>query len=512
LSIVIAIKNNNPDNKNFIPNKMSKTALALIIGNADYPDSPLSNPLNDARDFSKKLRKLGFVVTVLENTSNKQMDDEIDLFGEKLDSYDIGRFYFAGHGLQIEGENFITSVDTKFSSETSVQYSAVSLNKVLSLMHRAKNSTNIIILDACRNNPFETKWHRSTAQSGLAPMHAPKGTLIAFATSPGEKAKDGLTGNGLYTGALLAHIEDENISIEELFKRVRNTVSSFSGGKQTSWEHTSLVGTFQFNSGQIKSNAGATYLNSSVADKTYQRTANTTASKIIDELRSYNWDKQNPAIDLMRNIVVNTESDDIIFVLGRNILQTAIGGSFKAQSFMKSLASSTSKYVANGENHLMNGILFEMYFDSDGKFRYEKIKSNYMKEVLDALITKQFDSSLTFIQRELQPYKDSLFIIPSANIQTISLDIITNTADDEKHIVNSIMFEGINVLQKEEEEEDYFSTGAQSYQSMTYGRLKEKMANATNVPINQITFNSNESLKDDSKILYPYNYSIKRKY
>ena len=245
-------------------------ALALIIGNSDYPGSKLKNPTNDATDFESVLKRLGFFTTCHTNLGIKDLDLQIGNFGTDLDNYDIGLFYFAGHGLQIDGENFLTAIDTNFKSEIDAKFSSVTINKVLSYMERSKSSTNILILDACRNNPFERAWSRGIKQRGLAPMYAPKGTLIAYATSPGQTASDGAGRNGLYTESLLKHIEEENIGIEDLFKKVRNSVYTFSKGKQTSWEHTSLTSTFKFNSGQLSHSLKNPYSPKVVADKNYK--------------------------------------------------------------------------------------------------------------------------------------------------------------------------------------------------------------------------------------------------
>ncbi len=225
----------------------SQKRIALIIGNGDYQHGGyLRNPLNDAEDMSSVLGKLGFEVILVKNADIVELKSVIDDFGLKLSKYDVGLFYYAGHGIQTKGFNYFIPVDAQLKTEAQVEFNCVRTDRLLSLMEAASNSTNIIILDACRNNPFERSWSRSVNGSGLAFMDAPSGSLIAYATSPGKTASDGYGRNGLYTSALLHHITEPNIGIELMFKKVRETVSEKSVKAQIPWESTSLLGNFYF--------------------------------------------------------------------------------------------------------------------------------------------------------------------------------------------------------------------------------------------------------------------------
>lgn len=211
---------------------------ALCIGTAQYPEAPLKNPVNDATDLSRRLEALGFSCKLCLDGSHKSMNEALKDFTSELSGAEVGLFFFAGHGMQISGENYLTAIDTDFTSETEAKYSSLSLNKVIEVLEKGDNATSIIILDACRNNPYERRW-RGGEFLGLAPVYAPKGTIIAYATSPGQTASDGDNKNGAFTSALLNHVDNQNLTIEDLFKRVRNTLSAMTSGKQTSWEHTS---------------------------------------------------------------------------------------------------------------------------------------------------------------------------------------------------------------------------------------------------------------------------------
>ena len=223
--------------------------IALVIGNASYINSTLANPESDARSMKAALQSVGF--SVYENLSQSQMKKAIDDFGMQLKGNDVGLFYYAGHGIQSKGYNYLIPVDAQLQSEQQVEYDCVQADRVLALMDASGSKVNIIILDACRNNPFERSWTRSATGKGLAFMNAPRGSLIAYATSPGSTASDGSGHNGLYTSAILESMKIPDITILEMFQNVRNIVSQQSNNQQTPWESTSLTGNFYFNTKEI---------------------------------------------------------------------------------------------------------------------------------------------------------------------------------------------------------------------------------------------------------------------
>ena len=220
--------------------------IALVIGNSNYTSSILPNPENDARAIADVLQKLGFVVFKYENLSQSQMKRAIDDFGLKLKKGDVGLFYYAGHGIQAKGFNYLIPVDAELQTEEQVDYDCVRADRVLSLMEVSGAKVNIIILDACRNNPFERSWTRSVSGRGLATMNAPKGTLIAYSTAPGNIASDGNGGNSPYTSALIQSLQIPNITIMQVFQIVRNMVAQRTQNQQVPWESTSLIGDFYF--------------------------------------------------------------------------------------------------------------------------------------------------------------------------------------------------------------------------------------------------------------------------
>ncbi len=227
--------------------------LALIIGNGDYKSvSRLNNAVKDSRDMSKALQEVGFEVMGGENLSADAMKQSILAFGEKLrEKKGVGVFYYAGHGVQFNGRNYLIPVEANDLREQTIEFEAVDVNRVLAEMDAAENGLNLVILDACRNNPFTRSW-RGSKQEGLASINAPSGTLIAYATSPGEVASDGKGENGLYTAALLKWMKEPDLKVEEMFKKVRVEVVRDSQNKQIPWESSSLQGDFYFNPERIK--------------------------------------------------------------------------------------------------------------------------------------------------------------------------------------------------------------------------------------------------------------------
>jgi len=238
---------------NYFVQKIDQTyvekRLALVIGNADYKNaSALQNPVNDARAIAVALRDVGFTVLPYYNSDLKTMKQAMDDFGAKLQEYNIGLFYYAGHGMQVNGKNYLIPVDANMKVEQNVDYDCVDAGRLLGKMESANTSTNIVILDACRDNPFARSWSgRSAGQgSGLAFMNAPSGSVVAYATAPGKTASDGTGKNGLYTEALLQYIKVPNLSLEDFFKYVRVEVENKSNKTQVTWEASSLKGNFYF--------------------------------------------------------------------------------------------------------------------------------------------------------------------------------------------------------------------------------------------------------------------------
>jgi uncharacterized caspase-like protein len=217
--------------------------VALVVGNSRYGHlPPLRNPGNDAVALGGRLRAVGFEVALEMDTAKAALEAAIERFCAKLGNC-VGLFYFAGHGVQVAWRNYLVPVDANLENVDDVPKRSVDLVTLIEALRRSRNPMNIIILDACRDNPFAVE---GKAAKGLSQMDAPVGTLLAYATAPGNTASDGEGGNGLYTEHLLNEMGRKDAKIEDVFKRVRLNVRRASNGRQVPWESTSLEDDFYF--------------------------------------------------------------------------------------------------------------------------------------------------------------------------------------------------------------------------------------------------------------------------
>ena len=218
---------------------------ALVIGNSSYGFGPLKNPANDAKALGNELKSAGFEVTVGLDLTRKDMLDAIRAYAESLNKAKaIGVFYFAGHGVQLAWRNYLVPTDATIAKMEDIQARCVDVNAVIEGIAKAVNPMNVVILDACRENPFGGDVKLD--QKGLSQLDAPPGTILAYATAPGNLASDGDGANGLYTEQLLREMKVPEAKIEDVFKRVRLTVRRRSNGQQIPWESTSLEEDFWF--------------------------------------------------------------------------------------------------------------------------------------------------------------------------------------------------------------------------------------------------------------------------
>jgi len=223
----------------FPKNGFAAKRVALVIGNSNYRDAPLRNPANDASDIAAALKRLNFNVVLIKNASERDMKRAIRSFGQSLSAAEVRLFYYAGHGMQVRGTNYLIPLGAEVSAEDEVEYEAVDAGLVLSKMRSSSPGVNIILLDACRNNPFARSFR--SGSRGLARMDAPTGTIIAYATAPGGVAADGSGRNGLFTKHLLKHIERKGMALDDVLRRVRKGVAQETSSKQVPWASESLL-------------------------------------------------------------------------------------------------------------------------------------------------------------------------------------------------------------------------------------------------------------------------------
>lgn len=226
--------------------------VALVVGNARYTSTtPLRTPANDATDLANALERLGFDVLRGIDLDYAGMRDMVKRFSERLSQADVGLFYYGGHGLQVSGKNYLIPVDAKLTASSDLDFVAMELDVVLRNMEQGP-PTNIVFLDACRNNPLAANLAKSMGTRsgaitrGLARVELGVGTLIAFATQPGNVALDGDGRNSPFAGALLKAIEQPGLPISDVMISVRREVIRETGNRQVPWDNSSLTGQFYF--------------------------------------------------------------------------------------------------------------------------------------------------------------------------------------------------------------------------------------------------------------------------
>jgi hypothetical protein len=464
--------------------------IALIIGNNDYYGGyKLDNPINDATGMKQVFERLGYDVIFSTNGNSQNIVDLLSEFENRLKSYDASIFYFAGHGFEVEGENYLAFTECQLDHANSYhcKQTCIQLTDLLGIYKKNSNKINIAIIDACR---------RSFERSGViatTPIQAPKGTLIAFSTSPNEGASDvGFEGNSIFTGALLKYIGRERLSVEELFKKVRKTVFNLSSSKQTTWEHTSLIGDFFFNAGQLVHSLSIPYSEDVVKDANYSKSDD--FGQLIKQIKSYNWNIQNPAIEEILRIPVLSLDKNQQFIMGRNLLQSS-GAAYEAQKFIESIETGLRKYqTTDGENHLLNGILFEIYFNPQGEFRKDKTKKHHFDEIISLRKNKLFSKSFQFIIGLLQTIAYPLIYIPKDTDDIFDIDIISNNQkivnflgkETEYQIISKITCNSIDIL---DEISNY-----DIYNKNELG-VKQILGNFLSAPTDLIQINSNIELK-----------------
>ncbi len=468
--------------------------LAFVIGNNDYLEerAKLANAVNDATEISKVFERLGYDIISGYDCNTEIVCNLLADYDSKINNYDASIFYFAGHGFQIDGENYLAAIDCPI--ENANQYicgrNSIRLTEITDIIKKSTTSVNIIIIDACR-----VSVGRGVSQH-FTNVNAPEGTIIAFSTSPGESASDtGIDGHSIYTGTLLKYIGRERLSVEELFKKVRRTIFNHTNGKQTSWEHTSLVGDFYFNTGQLVHSIALPYDENVVKDRQYQYKGKV-IDKIIEQLKTYNWHKQNPAILEFFEIPASEMTKNEKFIMGRNLYQCS-SYAVPATNFIENLSSKLKPYFDGEENHLLNGILYEIYFNNNGDFRHKNIKKNMIEQVFILRYDRHFKKSFEFLNKILEPFKGELFFIPiDGSEPIIDIDIyaeqkrrkeIFTDKEIEYQEIQTVKINQVNIIES-------FSRVCQS--GLNILGLKNCLSDFLVAPENKININANIEIKN----------------
>ena len=425
---------------------MMKT-LAIVIGCNSYPGHELRCAISDAQAIRDLFGRMGYHVLYYEDITADQCADVIQAYDAEIEQHDQSIFYFAGHGFQLDDENYLASVDCELSNPIKAYCNRNCIRlqgEILDIYKRHPNAkNNIVILDACR-----TRLNRSVGDN-LIPTQAPQGTLIAYSTSPGESARDGGLGDhSIYTGSFLDCVGMEPKPAETLFKDIRKKVYELTDGNQTTWEHTSLIEDFVFNA--VVNTSINQYEEFAIKDAQFVSTDD--IGNIIVELRSHNWYRQNPAISSFLQLNPEGIDKNLQFLFGRNILQSYVGNStYAAYFFTYDFRNKILRYSSeNGENHVLNGILYEMYFNSLGEFRYKNLKCRNNQMIFGLIDDQAFSSSFQFINIQLQPFTNFLFYVP-----LVEQEIIVNIGGElmepdtirpnNHYIITSLTVNGVDI-------------------------------------------------------------------
>lgn len=424
--------------------------IALVIGIDNYEEkdyiTQLDKAVADANAVAQKLKKLGFkVIEALDVTSHKY-DEKKSEFVTDLKLYDLCIVYYAGHGVESNGENVLLTKDSKISTgnyDTLKRYSII-LQELVDDLH-TKCDACIFIIDACRK---PHKKDRDIGPAKIAPVEVPQGCLIAFSTTSGEAAGEGPkdTAHSNYTTALLKHIEEPNLEIERFFKKVRQTLQDITNGKQTSWEYTSLVGDFIINPIQLDDNNPFKYKESAIVDKDWN---DNQTDAIIAKFKKSNYSIQKEA--LKDFVAIENLNPNQLFVVGRNILQAHNGDQRDCTNFIHNISRIYNYSDNSGENHLLNGIFFELYFNSKGLYRgiHLKNQNDNLDWMVELIKDGRFVKSLEFINNCLSQYSDTLVYIPSTKLKSIEVKVIgTNGSNGafDTYEVNDVLIDGISVF------------------------------------------------------------------
>lgn len=421
--------------------------LALVIGINQYDNlSPLKSAVNDAKAIGDKLQELKYQVTYSLDEDRFEVKKGIELFEEQIieKQPDVALFYFAGHGCIANRCDCLLlkdAIELWPDNEVKNRYRSIELNDICNKFRGFGNQINIFIIDACRS-----EGNRGiNGYSGLGNnIHLPYQTFIAYSTSPGATAKDGNT-HSLYTTKLLEYMDEEGLSIEQLFKKVRKDVYEQIG--QLPWEHSCLIENYQFNHGQKSKYYGAQYSEEAFEDKKYNPESEV-ADEIIRLFKTLNYYRQEEALSLFKKVYKKTGINDK-FVIGRNILQAAVGGCWKCCEEIS--YTHLSIYQEGNENHVLNGILYEMYFNSENNFRGNELKGIQFLHNLSQQL--KFENSFQFINKYLLPYSEQLFYMPGdKNMKTLSVKLWDMNKEDvfgnKCFGIENIMYAGTNVFDK----------------------------------------------------------------
>ena len=305
----------------------------------------------------------------------------------------------------------------------------------------------------------------------------------------------------------MKHIKIPDLGIENVFKRVRNSLSLATKEKQTSWEHTSLTGDFFFNLSLGKRiNKYAEY---AIADDTFLLNKADYGHKLITKLKSHNWYSQNPALEKATSKKLNPIDKDTLFVVGRNIYQAAVGSSAEANDFIKNFNEKINGMSEEKAVNLLEGMLFEIFFDSKGNIR-RSFKISKFNLTFELQKISNLTPAFGFISECLVPFLNRFYVLPGKATDAISVELETQENENSENEILGVYFEGNNILRKVEKPTRGLLGKKSLYKNIWYNDFVDMLSEEMVIPKNKIDVTSKIVLDDDTKILFPYNHTVSR--
>ncbi|WP_437917705.1 caspase family protein [Sphingobacterium sp. LRF_L2] len=469
--------------------------LAICIGVDNAGNfTKLDNAINDATSINEVFKSFDYDTRLYQDISMNEWIALSQELNTNLKNYDAFIFFYAGHGIEVAGENYLTFQETCQDQEGKAYYDrySIKLSEILELEKTNLGITKIIIVDACRDNP---RGVRGIQAQEFAPIATPRGTLIAFSTTSGEKAADGgFEKNSAYTGTLVQHLKSNtSIQAESLFKKVRQSVYSLTQGKKVTWEHTSLINEFFFQK-PLPIEVDFGYPNMYINDSSYDY-SDQQIQDVIILFKTADWYSQRDAIEAFLLIQAQRLLPNEKFIIGRWLVRAYSNGTFKAKNILdENIVTFLVSYrEVDNKNHLLNGMLFELYFNEFGQFRFASENIDVSNILIELRNNKLFDQSFQYLNGLLMSYSDKLLYYPitSNNNLPVSLDVL---AEEEEHWLEGkqqIIY-SINSQAKDITEGVIAIIGSSIGSKIQF----EKLLTTFNIPQNLIMLNSNIPLHE----------------
>jgi formylglycine-generating enzyme required for sulfatase activity len=428
--------------------------IALVIGNGSYSIGPLKNPVNDAKGMSTVLKDRGFSVLLLTNANQRQMEKAIGRFGKQLRDGGVGLFFYAGHGMQVDGVNYLIPIGANIEAEEDIKFESVNANRILAKMLAAGNGLNMVFLDACRNNPFARSFRSSS--NGLATMDAPSGSLLAFATAPGKTAADGAGKNGLFTGHLIRQMKNPDLSLTKLMMEVRKGVLRDSENKQTPWDVSSLTGDFYFHDkeGRVIPQKEITVSKPSIAPDTV---ASVLESEMWDMVKdSRNVTDLEVFIESFPNGAYRSKADSKLWLLSAHSLKSIKSYLIKyPDSPFRKVADKRIWDLYNEKNSLEQYQQFINEFPKNQYVGFAKLKISKINQEVRTWEEAKRIGNKEAIQDYLNKYPEGRFVTLANRYLTIQPGMVvildgefemgSNSGDSDEKPVHQVNLDGFYI-------------------------------------------------------------------